>query len=62
MSKTALITGSAAIEHDLTKPQGVRGRNSDNTMIKEKLGYAPTQNLKEEMTKLYSWIEKQVKC
>ncbi len=48
------------IEHDLTKPQGVRGRNSDNTLIKEKLGYAPQQDLKAEMTKLYNWINKQI--
>lgn len=48
------------IEHDLTKPQGVRGRNSDNTLIAEKLGYAPQQNLRVEMTKLYNWINKQV--
>lgn len=48
------------IEHDLTKPQGVRGRNSDNTLIKEQLDYAPQQNLREEMTKLYNWINKQV--
>lgn len=48
------------IEHDLTKPQGVRGRNSDNTLIKEKLGYAPYQNLKAEMTKLYNWVLNQV--
>lgn len=48
------------IEHDLTKPQGVRGRNSDNTLIKEKLGYAPEQNLREEMIKLYYWIESKI--
>lgn len=48
------------IEHDLTKPQGVRGRNSDNTKIKQLLGYAPQQDLKAEMTKLYNWISKQV--
>lgn len=48
------------IEHDLTKPQGVRGRNSDNTKIKDMLGYAPKQDLKEEMTKLYNWINQQV--
>ena len=48
------------IEHDLTKPQGVRGRNSDNTLIKEKLGYAPKQDLKAEMTKLYNWVNSQI--
>lgn len=48
------------IEHDLTKPQGVRGRNSDNTLIKEKLGYAPQQDLRKEMVRLYNWINQQV--
>lgn len=40
-------------------PIGVNGRNSDNTLIKEKLGWAPSKPLKEGMVKLYSWIEKQ---
>jgi nucleoside-diphosphate-sugar epimerase len=48
------------IEHDLTKPQGVRGRNSDNKLIKELLGYAPQQDLRKEMEKLFSWISKQI--
>ncbi|KAF1864937.1 hypothetical protein Lal_00004310 [Lupinus albus] len=32
--------------HHIPGPEGVRGRNSDNTMIKEKLGWAPTMKLK----------------
>ncbi len=48
------------IEYDLSKPQGVRGRNSDSYLIKERLGYAPEQNLRVEMEKLYHWINKQV--
>lgn len=48
------------IKHDLTKPQGVRGRNSDNTKIQQLLGYAPQQDLKAEITKLYWWINKQI--
>lgn len=48
------------IEHDLTKPQGVRGRNSDNAKIKELLGYSPKQNLRDEMAKLYFWVEQNV--
>ncbi len=42
-------------------PQGVRGRRSDNTLIKEKLGWAPTKPLKEGMEITYRWIEEQVK-
>jgi len=48
------------IENDLTKPQGVRGRNSDNTKIKQLLGYAPQQDLRGEMYRLYWWIYKQI--
>ena len=42
-------------------PQGVRGRRSDNTLIKEKLGWAPTKPLREGMEITYRWIEEQVK-
>ena len=47
------------IEH-IEGPQGVRGRNSDNTLIKEVLGWAPSISLREGVAKTYSWIEKQV--
>lgn len=49
-----------SINHDITKPQGVRGRNSDNTLIKEVLGWSPLQSLKTGMEKLYSWVNEQV--
>jgi nucleoside-diphosphate-sugar epimerase len=39
---------------------GVNGRNSDNTLIKEVLGWEPTQPLRVGMEKLYSWVNKQV--
>ncbi len=42
--------------YDLSKPQGVRGRNSDNTLIKEVLGWAPSVSLKDGMEKTYKWI------
>ena len=40
-------------------PTGVRGRNSDNKLIREKLGWAPTQPLKEGIKKTYEWIAEQ---
>lgn len=49
-----------SIGHDMKKPQGVRGRNSDNTLIKEQLGWSPTQPLRAGMEKLYDWVNKQV--
>jgi len=47
-------------KHDLTKPQGVRGRNSDNTLIKKVLGWTPSISLKEGLQKTYPWISSQV--
>ena len=46
--------------HDLTKPQGVRGRNSDNRLIKEKLGWAPSMPLRDGLARTYAWIAEQV--
>lgn len=42
-------------------PQGVRGRNSDNRMILEKLDWAPSQPLEVGLEKTYQWIENEVK-
>merc|ERR1711904_508245 len=41
-------------------PEGVRGRNSDNQMIKEKLGWAPSIPVAEGLKKTYFWIRAQV--
>ena len=41
-------------------PTGVRGRNSDNKLIREKLQWAPSQPLVDGITKTYGWINKQV--
>jgi GDP-D-mannose 3', 5'-epimerase len=41
-------------------PIGVRGRNSDNALIKEKLGWAPTEPLLIGLEKTYNWIAEQV--
>ena len=48
-------------QHDLTKPQGVRGRNSDNALIQEKLGWSPSEPLKAGLERTYRWIEEQVR-
>src|SRR4051812_4211737 len=42
--------------YKLDAPKGVRGRNSDNTRIKAKLGWAPSISLREGMEKTYRWI------
>ncbi|MFL6210379.1 MAG: NAD-dependent epimerase/dehydratase family protein [Pyrinomonadaceae bacterium] len=42
--------------YDLTKPQGVRGRNSDNTRLREVLGWEPTITLEDGLARTYDWI------
>jgi nucleoside-diphosphate-sugar epimerase len=46
--------------YNLEAPQGVRGRNSDNTLIEEVLGWKPTESLKAGLEKTYSWVYDQV--
>lgn len=43
------------VEHDLTKPQGVRGRNADLTLVRKALGWETKFSLEEEMRRLYQW-------
>lgn len=46
--------------YDLSAPQGVRGRNSDNTLIKSVLGWEPSVRLEDGLAKLYEWVFTQV--
>lgn len=46
--------------HDLDAPRGVRGRNSDNRLIREHLSWSPQVSLREGMEKTYAWIYDQV--
>jgi nucleoside-diphosphate-sugar epimerase len=46
--------------YDLSAPQGVRGRNSDNTMIEERLGWEPSIPLSEGLAHTYRWIYDQL--
>lgn len=47
-------------EHDLTAPQGVRGRNSDNTMFHSIYGWEPSISLRDGLEKTYGWIYDQL--
>ena len=47
-------------EHDLSRPQGVRGRNSDNARLKSILGWAPDTSLRDGIGNTYPWIAAQV--
>jgi GDP-D-mannose 3',5'-epimerase len=48
-----------AIKH-IAGPLGVRGRNSDNRLIAEKLGWKPSQPLRKGLEKTYAWVEQKV--
>jgi len=48
-------------EYDLTKPQGVDGRNSDNTKIQQELGWEPPTALRDGMEVTAEWIEQQMR-
>lgn len=47
-------------KYDLDAPKGVRGRNSDNSLIKKLLGWEPVYPLKDGMVKTYDWIFEQI--
>jgi GDP-D-mannose 3', 5'-epimerase len=47
-------------EHDLGAPKGVRGRNSDNSLIQREFGWEPSIPLREGLAKTYAWIEGQL--
>jgi GDP-D-mannose 3', 5'-epimerase len=46
--------------HDLSKPQGVRGRNSDNAKLRRVLGWEPQISLREGLAPTYDWIESEL--
>lgn len=47
--------------YDPTRPQGVRGRNSDNTRLREVLGWEPSVSLEEGLSRTYMWIEERLR-
>jgi len=49
-----------AKRYDLSKPQGVRGRNSDNSRLRAVLGWEPAVSLEEGLAETYRWIAAQV--
>ena len=48
--------------HDSTKPQGVRGRNSDNTRLREVLQWEPRVSLEQGLAVTYAWIEERLRA
>ena len=59
-----IVEGIAGVKlerrYKLDAPQGVRGRNSDNTLIRERLGWEPSTTLEEGLAKTYAWIHEQL--
>lgn len=47
-------------QHDLSMPQGVRGRNSDNRRLRDVLGWEPSITLEHGLAVTYPWIEKEL--
>ena len=53
----ARIAGKKILKrYDLTKPQGVRGRNSDNTRLRQVLNWEPVVSLEDGLIRTYAWI------
>lgn len=55
------IAGKSLSIRHIDGPLGVRGRNSQNDLIEEKIGWKPTQPLRAGMEKTFAWIDAQVK-
>jgi GDP-D-mannose 3',5'-epimerase len=59
-----IVEGIAGVKlerkYNLSAPQGVRGRNSDNTLILEQLGWEPSISLEDGLEKTYHWIHNQM--
>jgi nucleoside-diphosphate-sugar epimerase len=56
------IAGIEIVKKHVRGPQGVRGRNSDNTRMREVLGWVPGIPLEHGLAETYAWIERQVKA
>jgi nucleoside-diphosphate-sugar epimerase len=60
-----IVEGIAGIkcerDYKLDAPQGVRGRNSDNTIIREVFGWEPSISLADGLARTYAWVYDQVK-
>ena len=55
------IAGIEIVKKHVEGPQGVRGRNSDNSRLRDVLGWEPSVSLEEGLALTYRWIEEQVR-
>ncbi len=56
------VAGKRLLIRHIPGPLGVRGRNSDNRMIRERLGWSPSRPLRDGVEKTYAWIEGQARA
>jgi nucleoside-diphosphate-sugar epimerase len=54
------IAGKKLTIRHVAGPLGVRGRNSDNRLIAQRLGWKPSRSLREGMERTYAWVSAQV--
>jgi nucleoside-diphosphate-sugar epimerase len=54
------IAGKTIEKNHIPGPLGVRGRNSDNALIRRELGWAPSSKLRDGLERTYAWVEQQV--
>ncbi len=59
-SLIAQIAGKKLTIQNIPGPEGVRGRNSDNTLIQKILQWSPSSRLQDGLSKTYTWIQEQV--
>ena len=57
---TAKVAGKTIEKNHIDGPLGVRGRNSNNDIVREKLGWDYSQTLEEGIRKTYEWISNQI--
>lgn len=60
IDRVAMIAGKTIYKNHIPGPIGVRGRNSDNRLIREKLNWAPSSKLDDGLRSTYNWIAAQV--
>ncbi|HXG32747.1 MAG TPA: NAD-dependent epimerase/dehydratase family protein [Bryobacteraceae bacterium] len=58
----AAIAGVSIVKRHVPGPMGVRGRNSDNTRLRQVLNWEPQISLEEGLARTYAWIEDQVRA
>ena len=57
----AAAAGIRITKRHVDGPQGVRGRNSDNTRLRQVLNWEPSVSLEDGLKRTYDWIEEQVR-